>query len=251
MFEPGQDQASGLRQLLRQPPLRLLPVVGSGPVQDAAVLAVELAVAFRDGGYRTLLVDDGQWAAADGPDLPAAQRPDESARVLRLALPRRLCSGRPDAGAAAWLQEQMIAHRGFDLAVLALPEALVGPMLSRLAPETLVLCGPREEDLAGTYALVKRLARRDGLSRFRVLFTCMADRALAIRRQRRLAGVASRYLSVDVGLAGVLAVAPATARPCAGVAGDARAPDLAQDLAPVVDASRAWQLAAVGAARFH
>jgi hypothetical protein len=213
MFEPGQDQASGLRQLLQSPPLRVLPVIGGGAGHTAAAVAEGIARAFARHGCRTLLVgaerpgwfgdEDEAWASGTGAGGAAATAAAVAA-VRQVPLPPRFLGSGSAAGAAAWVEALPIAHRGYELAVLAAPEALLGPMLARLQPETLVLCGPLREDLAGAYALVKRLARGHGFGRFRLLFTGLADPALALRRQRRLAGVASRYLGVEVGFAGAL-----------------------------------------------
>ncbi len=235
MFEPGQDQAAGLRQLLQQPPLRVLPVIGTATGDGAAQVAAGIAEALGRHGCRTLLVANGDEAAA-------AQA--RHATVRRVALPDRL--GRSGtAGAAAWLEALPIAHKGYELAVLAAPEDLLGPMLARLHPETLVLCGPRREDLASAYALVKRLARGHGFSRFRLLFEDLDDPALALPRQRRLAAVAARYLGVEVGFAGRLdrALERGRQRIDAAVA----PADAGAGLAPVARAVRGWSLATVGA----
>lgn len=238
MFEPGQDQASGLRQLLQQPPLRLLPVIGAAG-DGARQVATGIAQALVENGCRTLLVTGGREAAvAHG----------TRAALRHVALPDRFGRSGVAAGAAAWLEALPIAHKGYELAVVAAPEVLLGPMLARLRPETLVLCGPRREDLASAYALVKRLARGHGFCRFRLLFEGLDDPALALPRQRRLAGVAARYLGVDVGFAGRLDRNLGAGRQCDDVvAAPADAVTTGADLAPVARAVRSWSLATVGA----
>lgn len=235
MFEPGQDQATGLRTLLRRPPLRLLPVLAAGPVGGAEVLASELAGAFHGGGYRTLLVDGfpGDRGRGSGASSPGAPQ--------RVPVPVRLQGVDGSASAPAWFQELLIEHRAADLAVVCAPEALAGPMLARFDPETLVLCGPAEEDLADAYALLKRLSRTHAFGRFRVLFMGLADAELAKRRLRRLAAVALRHLAVEVQPAcGPLAAAPQAAtdpRHRTGAGGD---------LAGIVESARSWRLASIG-----
>lgn len=237
MFEPGQDQASGLRLLLRLPPLRVLPVTGAGDPQALAQVAAGIAGASGRGGCRTLLVGAGN-ASPPGPE-------GTGAAVRRVALPSRLQIAAKAGGAAAWIEELPIEHRGFELAVVAAPDALLGPMLARLRPETLVLCGPLREDLADAYAQIKRLARGHGFQRFRLLFAGLPDAPLALRRQRRLAGVALSHLGVEVGYAGAVVLGAEPAEPGPGAA--SRAPVLEPEaLVPLVRAARRWPLAAVG-----
>jgi hypothetical protein len=237
MFEPGEDQAAGLRQLLRLPPLRLLPVTGTGTPRELDELAAGIAGACSLRGCRTLLV--GARAPCDA--VPGAAGP----AVRRVALPSRLQGMSRAGGAAAWIEELPIAHRGFELAVVAAPEGLMGPMFERLRPVTLVSCGPSRDDLAGAYAVVKRLARGHGFQRFQLLFAGLPDPALALRRQRRLAGVALRHLGVEVGFAGavVLEMQPSRHEPGSAAAAAGSGADA---LVPVADAARSWSLAAVG-----
>ena len=73
----------------------------------------------------------------------------------------------------------------------------------------------------------------------------LPDAPLALRRQRRLAGVALSHLGVEVGYAGAVVLGAEPAEPGPGAA--SRAPVLEPEaLVPLVRAARRWPLAAVG-----
>lgn len=230
MFDTDHDQATGLRRLLQRPPLRLLPVAGAFGDAALASHAQGLAQAFAAAGHRTLLVDG--MGGIDG--MPCT---DGILGVSQVTLPARL-----DDRGAGWLRDLVFSHPGHELALLAAPEAALGVLLESLDAEVLVLCGPDREDLADAYALVKRLSRGCGLTRFRALFVGAPDPEAARRRHRTLAAVAARHLALEIALAGALPVLTGAGVPHGR---DARA--VGYELEAIVAASQRWRLAVVGA----
>ena len=57
MFEPGRDQAAGLRQLFAQHTLRVVPLMSGEGTGDSVNCAINLAAALARQGRRTVLID--------------------------------------------------------------------------------------------------------------------------------------------------------------------------------------------------
>ena len=218
MLDAGRDQAFGLRQLFVRPSLRVLPVVGEHARAQSGAFVLNLAAALSRLGCRPIVIDgmrDGVAASLgnaqrlDLADLlegrrefcAVAMRSREGLCVLPAA--RGLAGLTRDAAVAeATFSAIASLEEGFDIAILHAPGATLGALFSGQMAETVMLCGPGEDDLTATYGRLKSMANDHGLSRFRVVFDQVQAPAATERRHRRLASAANRFLSVAVEFGG-------------------------------------------------
>jgi hypothetical protein len=223
MFEPGHDQASGLRRMVGTPELGLMafPLALGMPAQWIA----RLAHALRAMGARPVVIDAARGASlsqAFGLDLQydlldylhgaasfdavAGVTPD-GVHVLRAeqGIEAFVASGAPARQLFGALAQ--MTH-GFDVAILAMPADELACMADPLYTVPVVPLSPGEEGLVRTYSTLKQLAEGFGYSRF-ALVGCDAEGAAQPhpgyqRDHHRIAGIARTYLNAEVSLAGAL-----------------------------------------------
>ena len=230
MFEPGFDQASGLRRMVAPSSagelgLMAFPLALGMPAQWIA----RLAHALRALGARPVVIDAGHNVAGEaglsqalGLDLQfdlldylhgaasfdavAGVTPD-GVHVLRAeqGLEAFVASGAPARQLYAALAQ--MTH-GFDVAILAMPAGELACMADPLCAVPVLPLEPGEEGLVRTYTALKQLAEGFGYSRF-ALVGCDAEGAAQPhpgyqRDHHRIAGIARTYLNAEVSLAGAL-----------------------------------------------
>lgn len=221
MFEPGHDQASGLRRMVAPPELGLMafPLALGMPAQWIARLAHGL----RALGARPVVIDAGRGAGlshAFGLDLPfdlldylhgaasfdavAGVTPD-GVHVLRAeqGIEAFVASGAPARQLFGALAQ--LAH-GFDVAVLAMPTDELASMADPGFAVPVVALEPGEEGLVRTYTTLKQLAEGFGYHRFALVGCDGEGSAHTDRDHHRIAGIARTYLNAEVSLAGALSV---------------------------------------------
>lgn len=229
MFEPGHDQASGLRRMVApsSPPsglgLMAFPLALGMPAQWIA----RLAHALRALGARPLVIDAGRGChlsqalglelrldlldylhGAASFDAVAGVTPD-GVHVLRAeqGIEAFVASGAPARQLFGALAQ--LAH-GFDVAILAMPADELACMADPGCAVPVVALEPGEEGLVRTYTTLKQLAEGYGYHRF-VLVGCDGNgptppRDGYHRGHDRIAGIARTYLNAEVSLAGALPV---------------------------------------------
>ena len=228
MFEPGFDQASGLRRMVAPPTanelgLMAFPLALGMPAQWIA----RLAHALRALGARPVVIDAGHNAAGEaglsralGLDLQydlldylhgaasfdavAGVTPD-GVHVLRAeqGIEAFVASGAPARQLYGALAQ--MTH-GFDVAILAMPAGELACMADPLCAVPVLPLEPGEEGLVRTYTALKQLAEGFGYSRF-ALVGCDGEGPMhTARDHHRIAGIARTYLNADVSLAGALPV---------------------------------------------
>lgn len=224
MFEPGFDQASGLRRMVAPPPatelgLMAFPLALGMPPHWIA----RLAHALRALGARPVVIDAGRGAGlsqALGLDLQydlldylhgaasfdavAGVTPD-GVHVLRAeqGIEAFVASGAPARQLFGALAQ--MTH-GFDVALLAMPADELACMADPLCAVPVLPLEHGEEGLVRTYTALKQLAEGFGYSRF-ALVGCDGEGTMhTARDHHRIADIARTYLNAEVSLAGELPV---------------------------------------------
>ncbi len=229
MFEPGFDQASGLRRMVAphaggELGLMAFPLAPDMPAQWIA----RLAHALRALGARPVVIDAGRDAAlshalglnpafdlldwlhgAASFDAVAGVTPD-GVHVLRAeqGIEAFVASGAPARQLFGALAQ--LTH-GFDVAILAMPAGELACMADPLCAVPVLPLEHGEQGLVRTYSTLKQLAQGFGYHRF-ALVGCDDDSPAHQNGQRdlrdhhRIAGIARTYLNAEVSLAGSLPV---------------------------------------------
>lgn len=205
MFDPGIDQAAGLRRLFAAPAMSLLPIgCILGDAQDRSTAAA-VASALADAGRRPLLLD-------------------------LLGDDRLLDAGR---GAAGLLElVELLArpgrHRGLgcDTIVLAADPLRLADLAAGLTDRMLLLAPVDRESLAHTYSQIKAVGLAHGLSHHVVAFRGAGSSECALAAHRRLADTAARYLDARIDFGGVVGA-------CAGGSRDQLAREVLHWICPI------------------
>jgi flagellar biosynthesis protein FlhG len=159
---PFTDQADGLRRLMANSPGRRVTFVGGAPAVGVSSVTMNLASALARLGQDVRLLTE----RADVPTPGAA-------RQSQLVLVDARLDG----------------------------QGMLSPLAAG-ADDVVVVLRPQAESITSAYAGIKRLHQAHGLSHVRVLINHVVDAGEAQRIFLNLAGVASRYLSVTLELAG-------------------------------------------------
>lgn len=263
MFEPGVDQAAGLRRLFGARSMRLLPIVADDRPTGTAAFAVSLAAALTRQGHRPLVVDAhrqgvifrfGLEAPQELRDLMAGRCSfaqalrctGDGVSVLAAQIGLSGLADDPVAGEAVF--SALASLKGaYDVTLLHAPADILGPLLQTLDVETALLCGPDECDLTDTYARLKSMVNDSHLSQFRAVFHGVSSHADVAGRHRRLADAASRFLGAEVAFGGTLGLGAdlaTAARERTSVFGLAAQGQTARAFERIASASRDWRLAA-------
>lgn len=263
MFEPGVDQAAGLRRLFGARRMRLLPIVADDRPAGTAAFAVSLAAALIRMGCRPLVLDAHRQGVAFRFGLDAS-RELRDLMAGRCRFTEALChtgdgvsvlsahrglsglSDDPLAGEAVFSALASL-EGAYDVTLLHAPADILGALLQAQDVETALLCGPDECDLTDTYARLKSMVNDSHLSRFRAVFHGLASHADVAERHRRLAGAASRFLGADVAFGGTLGLGAelaVAARERISVFGLATRGQTTSAFERIASASLDWRLAA-------
>lgn len=217
MFESGEDQAAGLRQLFGNRDVRVLPVAGNDLGGGQSGCVVNLAAALARMGRRTLVLDGDRALIAPTLGLKArfdlvhllhgdrrfdevAVRANEGFWVLPAArgLSELMRSG---ASPEALFSGFGALTEPFDTILLCASTQTIAHLLARRSQETTLVCGTDPRQLAATYSRIKALSDH-GLTRFRVIYNRSESPSAAAACHERLAGTAGRFLKADVAFGG-------------------------------------------------
>lgn len=220
MFEPGLDQASGLRRLFKPRTMRVLPVVADPRPADSASFALNLATALSRNGWNPIVIDahrqgvtallglESRYELSDLIEgrcsfVQAVRRGGDGVAVLSAQRGLGMLVSDPEAAEAVFSALASLKG-GFDVALVHAPASMLGALLRSQDVETALLCGPEDHDLTETYARLKGLVNDFRMSRFRVVFDGFQSQADVADRHRRLASVASRFLDAAVSFGGAV-----------------------------------------------
>jgi flagellar biosynthesis protein FlhG len=226
--ESPPDQADGLRRLLLRGPARVILVAAARARMGATTVTINLAAALAQTGKKVLVLDENQ-----SPDdaarmlaldprhdlLDAVHRgkgwrdialhPREGVRVIPAARAIRSLPLLPMLQREVLLATLAEASRGADIALVDTALcAGTGPVSSALAPDQplLLVLTPAAASITESYALVKRMAVREG----RESFLVVVNMARCEREARTVAGnierVARQRLRVRVEYLGFIPV---------------------------------------------
>ncbi|NML43427.1 MinD/ParA family protein [Ramlibacter sp. G-1-2-2] len=218
MLDQGHDQAAGLRRMLQQRPVNLLPLaVVRG--QSTGWIA-QLAGGLQELGRNPVVVDAARGAAASAFGLRprgdlmdmlegresfdnVAHRTREGVHVLRgdRGVEAFAASGEPPerllAGFAA------LSH-GFDDVLLAMPATEMACMAAPADHAPVLAIESAGNGLMDSYSALKELARSFGYRRFLCVVVGGHDAAAARGAFERIAATASRFVDVAADWAGWL-----------------------------------------------
>lgn len=220
MFEPGRDQAAGLRRLFAQHTIRVVPLICAEGTGDSISCAINLAAALARQGSRTVLIDgaNGEIAPLLGlkarHDLlhliqgecgfdQAALNAREGFRVMPAVrgLPELLKHPMPAPELFGGLGR---AGEGVDVAVLVAPLETIALLLADQTQELPLICGTESRQVASVYSQLKILSATHGMNRFRAIYCRAGSAVAAAAAHDRLAAAASRFLAAEVHLGGVI-----------------------------------------------
>lgn len=257
MPSPRPDQAAGLRRVLAPRRLRVLPVAAGCRGMGKTTLALGLARAAAQAGLRTVLLDAAGDAAAalsltwrwellhllegEREYGEVALEGPGGIRIVPAARGVAALRGEPDAGTHLFEAFTRLSTRP-DLVVFNTPVREAAPCA--LVPgeaDLLLVASPSQDAVKATYARLKALARRHG-RRCARLFVNRAAPERARELHAHMAGVARRFLGVELGWGGSLAPAPELATLGAGAAAGPAASRFSTLLAAMDD----WALAQFG-----
>ncbi len=221
MFDPGRDQASGLRRMFAaRRDVRVLPIAGHDRSGAQALFVVNFAAALARLGRRTLVLDGergmiaptlGLKARYDLVHLLAGERRFDdvampthegfrvmpAARGLAEIVRHGVNAERLFAGFAGLTEpfQDVILYAGADT---------VAELLAHRAQEATLLCGTDARQLAATYSRIKSMRQAYGFTRFRVVYHQAESPSAAAACHERLAGAAGRFLHASVAFGGAV-----------------------------------------------
>lgn len=227
MFEPGLDQAAGLRRLFVPARPLLLPLAcASGDAADRHA-ALEMARALARLGHRPLLVDLlGDVAAAaptgfavgaggiedplGGLRAPADRGSDRSGRgIVRLDAHWLLagCDARDLARLLDETQRRELARgHALDVALVAAAPLRLADLCAGLTDRLLLLARGDADALPAVYSQIKAIGLAHGLARWLAVFRNAHSQRDAVSCHRRLADTATRFLGAAIEFGGTVAL---------------------------------------------
>ena len=220
MFEPGRDQAAGLRLLFAQHTIRVVPLISAEGAGDTVSCAINLSAALARQGCRTVLIDgdNGEIAPLLGlkarHDLihliqrecsfeQAAINAREGFRVMP-AVRGLLELLKHPAPAPDLFGGLGRAGEGVDVAVLVAPLETVVNLLADQTQELPLVCGTESRQVASVYSQLKALSAVHGMRRFRAIYCRAGSAVAAAAAHDRLAAAASRFLGAEVRIGAVI-----------------------------------------------
>lgn len=200
MFEPGRDQAAGLRQLFAPSHLLMLPLA-CGFGDEAEREAVDLLVrALERIGRRPMVVD-------------MLESPARSQRAQRTVggsdLPAGVLSGRAGGEEFGeflrWMHDLSAQEGEFhDLALVAAEPLQLADLTAGLCDRMLLLTRDGDRGVARAYSQIKALRMAHGLARYQAAFVEPRSRASATAAHRRLADTAALFLGASIEYGGAI-----------------------------------------------
>lgn len=220
------DQAEGLRRLLAREGPRVLAVTGGASAPGRTTAVVNLATALAAQGSEVLVIDECAGPRSVCARLGGVRGADRFAAVMHGDLPLADAIGRHALGFGV-LEAPREAHAQYTGEQLQkVLEGLAGVVLidARLdadgalsplalhAHNVMIVTRVAAQSITETYACLKRLHFAHAFGQFLVLANAVSNLAEARMVFGNLAGVASRYLTVGLQLAGCVAADPHMAR---------------------------------------
>ncbi|MGD9946810.1 MAG: hypothetical protein AB7L76_07175 [Burkholderiaceae bacterium] len=213
MFEPGLDQAAGLRRLFEPARPLLLPLAcATGDAADRHA-AHELARALARLGHRPLLLDllgPLQTSAPSGFAVAGASmlQPAVDRDIVRVDA-RWLLDGGDARDLGRLLDETQRRQRArgqlVDVAVVAAPPLRLADLSAGLTDRLLLLAPGDAGTLPHTYSQIKAIGLAHGLARWLAVFRDAPSRRDALSCHQRLASAATRFLGAAVEFGGTVA----------------------------------------------
>ncbi|MBN9425120.1 MAG: hypothetical protein J0H09_01320, partial [Burkholderiales bacterium] len=202
MFEPGLDQAAGLRRLFVPARPLLLPLAcASGDAADRHA-AHEMARALARLGHRPLLIDllgDAATAAPEGFAVGAVGGRRAAAGRGIVRLDAHWLLGGCDAHDLARLldetqRRELARGHALDVALVAAPTLRLADLCAGLTDRLLLLARSDAESLPAIYSQIKAIGLAHGLGRWLAVFRNAHSQRDAVSCHRRLADTATPFL---------------------------------------------------------
>lgn len=211
MFEPGRDQASGLRGLFAPAPLSLLPFGCTAGDASDRLGAMALARALQRAGRRPLLIDllEGDPPGRSDRDGRCPSLSEGRTDVVRIGARRLLAhgSGADDLVALSLSLHQRGLRCGlaYDVVLVAADPLRLADLAAGLTDRLLLLTRADPTSVANVYAQIKAVGLAYELSRHVVVFHEAASPDSARLAHRRLAETAARFLDTRLDFGGSVA----------------------------------------------
>lgn len=224
MAKPLMDQAEGLRRLVGAGSTQIIPVMSGGRGAGKTVAVANIASALAGMGRDVLVIDDG--SGANGAcsslgmqaelcltDVMAGRcsleevivHGQNGVRALSMGKRYRAMtegSGRLPVPLDVWASQ---IHPAPDVVLIDLPGVI--PALSQEGlrkSEVIITMLPGSESIMSGYALMKRLSRDNGISRFHVLINRLARSEDGEDISRNVIDTAAEFLGVEVNYMGFI-----------------------------------------------
>lgn len=225
MSESYEDQAMGLRRMMRTPPVQVLAIAsGKGGVGKTSV-SVNLSVALANAGRQTMLFDadlglanvDVLLGLQPGANLSHVVDGSRSLEEVIVAGPSGLMIVPAASGVAQMANLSAAEHAGvvrafsdlhcsLDTLVIDTAAGVSDDVISftRAAQDVIVVVCDEPASITDAYALVKVMSRDDGSPRFHVLSNMVQDEQEGKVLYQKLSRVCARFLEVNLHFLGTV-----------------------------------------------
>jgi flagellar biosynthesis protein FlhG len=223
MSELHDDQAAGLRRMVRAGPIRVLAVTGGKGGVGKTNISVNLSVALAELGRRVMLLDadlglaniDVVLGLHPEYDLSHVMRGERSLEEIIVIGPEGIqlvpaASGVREMASLTPAEHAGLIHAFSDLGhsldtlvidtAAGISDSVVS--FSRAAQEVIVVVCDEPASITDAYALIKLLNREFGISRFRVLANMVHSAQEARDLYTKVSRVTDRYLDVMLNFLG-------------------------------------------------
>jgi flagellar biosynthesis protein FlhG len=223
MSELHDDQAAGLRRMVRAGPIRVLAVTGGKGGVGKTNISVNLSVALAELGRRVMLLDadlglaniDVVLGLHPEYDLSHVMRGERSLEEIIVIGPEGIqlvpaASGVREMASLTPAEHAGLIHAFSDLGhsldtlvidtAAGISDSVVS--FSRAAQEVIVVVCDEPAFITDAYALIKLLNREFGISRFRVLANMVHSAQEARDLYTKVSRVTDRYLDVMLNFLG-------------------------------------------------
>lgn len=224
------DQASGLRRLSRQRPVRVITVTsGKGGVGKSNV-AVNLAMAMIDAGKDVMIMDADLGLANVDVMLGLSPKFNLShvingemqledillegpagLKVVPAASGAQVMAGLTPTQHAGIIRAFSELHQNLDALIVDTSAGISDSVItfSKASQEVVVVVCDEPASITDAYALIKVLNRDHGLHRFRILANMVANTSQGRELYEKIARVTDRYLYVELDYMGCVPFDPA------------------------------------------
>jgi flagellar biosynthesis protein FlhG len=216
-----EDQAAGLRRLLRPAALHILPVAGGGHGGERAGAVLNLATAAGFEGYSVVVLDQSKgdlaqalglrprydlrhWLEGEKPFHEVACTTPHGVRVVSASRGLTLLAERPEQAQALYSAFSLGETRADLVLINVQAPQVAAATLPGAEGDILLVSSAAPPSLTAAYAHIKQLVQCRGFARYRLLLVNVSDEAAARHAFGNMAQAAKRFLAAHVVLGGTV-----------------------------------------------